>query len=214
LEHPVCKKLDFSGYDWLVRELTGYPSGVRNRYESANAWVDVRGFLHLRIQRTPTGWTSAEVGLSRSLGYGSYRFVVRGVSHLEPPVVLTMSISDSSGPDQEMDVEISRWGESVGENSQYVVQPYYVPANVVRFSSPAGHLTYSLDWALGRVAFRTARSSGTTAKSDKIATHVFTSGVPSAGSEIVHINLYYLENRRVRLRDGAEVVIEKFEFFP
>ncbi len=34
------------------------------------------GFLHLKIAKTPAGWSSAEVDLSRSLGYGSYRFVV------------------------------------------------------------------------------------------------------------------------------------------
>src|SRR5207244_2178586 len=146
-----------------------------------NAWVDPQGFLHLRIAENPSGWTSAELSLSRSLGYGSYQFTVRDVSHLEPPMVLNISAWDGSGPYQEMDIEISRWGEAAGKNVQYVVQPYYVAANVVRFLAPTGRLVYSFDWEPGRVAFRTVRGSGSTGKSNVVAAHVFTSGVPSPG---------------------------------
>src|SRR5581483_2593504 len=114
----------------------------------------------------------------------------------------------------EMDIEISRWGSPAGKNAQYVVQPYYVPANVVQFFSPAGPLTYSFDWEPGRVAFRTMRRSGAAGKPDVIASHVFTSGVPSAGAETVHLNLYVFYNHQVRLQHGVEVTIEKFEYLP
>jgi len=210
LDQGTIKKLDFSGYEWLVRNTEGSPAGSRNRFESANAWVDEKGFLHLRIAsvpgETPAGWTSAEVRLVPSLGYGTYRFVVSDVSRLEPPVVL--GFSNGSGPTREMDIEISRWGALEGKNSQYVVQPFDVPANVVRFLSPPGRLTYSFDWEPGRVGFRTARGA------DLIAAHLFTSGVPLPGSETLHLNLYIFENKRVRIQHGAEVIIEKFEYLP
>jgi hypothetical protein len=214
LGQPVLKKLDFSGYEWLVRQTPGNPAGTPNQYEAANAWVDQRGYLHLRIRKTPAGWTSAEVSLSRSLGYGLYRFVVSDISHFEPPVVLTISTWDASGPDQEMDIEISRWGELAGKNAQYVVQPYYVAANVVRFLLPPGRLSYSFNWAPGRVTFRTVRGSEAAAKPDVVAAHVFTSGVPSLGGETVRIELYNFDNRRVRLQHGVEVIIENFEYLP
>jgi hypothetical protein len=207
LDQGTIKKLDFSGYEWLVRESEGSPAGSRNQFESANAWVDEKGFLHLRIRETPAGWTSAELRLVPSLGYGSYRFVVSDVSRLEPPVVL--GISNGSGPTREMDIEISRWGALAGKNSQYVVQPFDVPANVVRFLSPPGRLTYSFDWEPGRIEFRTVRG-----KADLIAAHLFTSGVPSPGSETLRLNLYIFENERVRIQHGAEVIIEKFAYLP
>jgi len=210
LDQAPLKKLDFSGYEWLVRQTPYSPAGSRNLYDPANAWVDTKGFLHLRIKESPAAWTRAELNLSRSLGYGSYRFVVSDVSRLEPPVVLNIATWDGSGANQEMDIEISRWGEVSGKNAQYVVQPYYVPANVVRFLSPPGRLTYSFDWEPGRVSFRTVRGSA----SDVVAAHVFTSGVPSAGSETVRLSLYVFDNRRVRLQHGAEVIIEKFEYLP
>ena len=39
---------------------------------------------------------SAEVKLSRSLGYGSYRFVVQDVAHLEPAAVFALFTWDDS----------------------------------------------------------------------------------------------------------------------
>jgi hypothetical protein len=155
-------------------------------------------------------WNSAEVRLSRSLGYGSYRFTVRDVSHLEPSAVFSILASDDSGP-LEMDIEVSRWGEPISKNAQFVIQPYYVPANVFRFNSPPGRVTYSFGWEPGRATFRTQRGAN---KSPAIAEHVFTSGVPSPGKEAIHMNLYVFRNNRSPLQRAAEVVIEKFEYLP
>ena len=58
------------------------------------------------------------------------------------------------GPPTAMDIEISRWGEPEDKNAQYVIQPYVVPANTVRFTVPAGTLTHWMDWQPGRVASR------------------------------------------------------------
>jgi len=137
LPTPDFKTVQFAGYDWLVRQAVGNPGGSRNVYDPANAWVDSSGLLHLRIAGRPGNWTSAEVSLARSLGYGSYRFVVRDISKLEPAVAFSMSTWDDSGPPRAMDIEISRWGEPASKNAQYVIQPYYVPANTVRFSAPS-----------------------------------------------------------------------------
>jgi hypothetical protein len=214
LESEAPGKLRFSGYDWTVRRIPGSPAGLRNEYDPANVRVDARGFLHLRIQKTEQGWTSAEITLTRSLGYGLYRFVVSDVSQLEPQMVLAISSWDGSAQDQEMDIEISRWGEATGRNAQYVVQPYYLAANVVRFLAPAGLLAYSFDWEPGRVAFRTARGEGAGSGADLVSSHVFTSGVPAPGREIIRMNLYVFDNRRFRLDRGTEVIVEKFEYLP
>jgi len=207
-------RLLFGGYEWLVRQTPGIPAGSRNVYDAANAWVDKNGFLHLRIAKTPAGWSSAEVDLSRSLGYGSYRFVVSDIAQLGPATALTISTWDDSGPYREMNIEISRWGEASGKNAQYVVQPYYVPANVVRFLAPAGVLTHMFDWEPGRVSFRTVRGSGTGANSEIVAAHVFTSGVPSPNTEAVRLNLFVFYDKRVPLEHGVEVIIEKFVYLP
>jgi len=214
LEHAPTKKIEFSGYEWAVRQTPGNPAGIPNRYDGANAWVDRDGLLHLRIEKQADGWTSAEVSLFRSLGYGSYRFVVKDISHLDPTVVFAISSWDGSGPYRQMDIEIGRWGEAVGKNAQYVLQPYYIPANVVRFLAPPGRLTYSFDWEPGRAAFRTVRGGGDEPGAPVVASHVFTSGVPLPGSEILHLNLYVFGDRRVHFEQTVEVIVEKFEYLP
>jgi hypothetical protein len=208
------KIVEFSGYQWAVRSTASDRGGVRNVFAPANVWTDSGGFLHLRVARQAERWTSAEVKLSRSLGYGLYRFVVRDVSHLKPAAVFSLFTWDDSGPSREMDVEISRWGEPQDKNAQYVVQPYFVPANTVRFNTPPGTLTFRMLWEPGRVSFKTVRGSSSNNQSDVIAEHVFTSGVPSPGDERVHMNVYVYDNKRRPLQHDFEVVVEKFEFLP
>jgi hypothetical protein len=210
LTRPEIKTLDFSGYEWKIRQTPSDPGGSRNMYDSANAWTDDKGFLHLRIAGPPDRWTSGEVSLTHSLGYGSYRFIVRDVSHLEPAAVFSISTWDDTGPSREMDIEIGRWGESSSKNAQYVVQPFYVPANTVRFETQPGTVAYSFRWEPGRVSFQADRGGA----SDIISKHLFTSGVPSPGNESIHLNHYAFANTRNPLRHGSEVIIEKFEYLP
>jgi len=214
LARPVPKTLHFSGYDWQIRDSSSDRGGTRNLNDPANAWTDEHGLLHLRIVGQPGNWTSGEVSLTRSLGYGTYRFIVRDVSHLEPAIVFGIFTWDDSGPPREMDIEVSRWGEAESKNSQYVIQPYYVAANVVRFMAPAGVLTHWILWEPGRATFKTMRGASSTIESPAVASHVFTSGVSAPGNEVVRMNLYVYNNKTNPLRHGSEVIVEKFEYLP
>ena len=204
------KVLQFSGYQWETRETASDRGGSMNFYDPANAWTDRNGLLHLRVTRQQQHWVSAEVKLSRSLGYGSYRFVVRDVSQLEPGAVFAMFTWDDLGPSREMDIEISHWGDPEDKNAQYVIQPYVVPANTVRFNTPPGPLTFRMDWQPGRMSFKTIRKSTQAV----VAEHDFTSGIPTAGDERIYMNLWSYRNQRYPLQHEFEVVIEKFEFLP
>ena len=210
------RTVQFSGYEWQVRSVRSTRGGRNNNYDPANAWTDENGFLHLRIAQNAGEWSCAEVKLSRSLGYGTYRFVVRDVSQLEPAAVLSLFTWDEADAGQnhrEMNIELAKWGDAESKNAQYVVQPYYVPANVVRFNVPAGVLTHSFRWEQGRVAFKTVRGPVADGPSP-ISQHVFTSGVPSPGGESIHLDLYIFGNATVPLQKDVEVVIEKFEYLP
>jgi hypothetical protein len=173
--------------------------------------------MHLRIGGEAPRWTCAEVRLTRRMGHGSYRFVVRDVSHLEPAAVLTLFTWDGPATNEnhrEMDLEISRWGDPAAKNAQYVVQPYYVAANVWPFVAPAGVLTHSLRWEPGRLTARTFRGAGPEKAAALVTEHTFTSGVPSPGNEAVRMNLYVFRRSVNGLQHGTEVVIESFEYLP
>ncbi|HMI53615.1 MAG TPA: glycoside hydrolase family 16 protein [Candidatus Saccharimonadales bacterium] len=211
----MTKALQFSGYDWKIRSASSDRGGNINSYDPSNAWTDERGALHLRISKNAGQWRCAEVSLTRSLGYGLYRFVVRDTSHIEPAVVLGLFTWEEGGEDQnhrEMDVEISRWGDALSKNAQFVVQPYYVPANVARFDAPTGAVTHSFRWKAGSVSFATTRGARTSSR--PVAQHEFSSAIPTPGNELVHLNLYIYGNAASPPRNETEVVIEKFEFLP
>jgi hypothetical protein len=214
---PSPKTLNFSGYEWTPSAGPIFRAGSRNFFDPANVWTDERGALHLRISGSPGKWAGAELKLTRSLGYGTYRFQVRDVPHLEPSALLTLITWDGVGTEstrRELDVELGRWGDPDNTNANYVVQPYYVPANIVAFRVPPGPYTHSFRWELGKVTFSTVAGSGNTGADRVINQHVFTSGVPSPGGELVRIGLYVFHQGHIPLKNENEVIIDKFEYLP
>jgi hypothetical protein len=213
---PPPKILNFSGYEWTASTGPIFHAGSRNFFDPANVWTDEGGSLHLRISGSPGKWTAAELKLKRSLGYGTYRFQVRDVSHLEPSALLTLIAWDGVGTESnrhELDVELGRWGYLDNTNVKYVVQPYYVPANSVALRVPPGLYTYSFRWEPEKVTFSTVPESGD-GSGGRIDQHVFTSGVPSPEGESVRIALYVFHQGRIPLKDENEVIIDKFEYLP
>ena len=214
---PSPKILNFSGYEWTTSTGPIFHAGSRNFFDPANVWTDERGALHLRISGSPGKWTAAELKLTRSLGYGTYRFQVRDISHVEPSAVLTLITWDGVGTESdrhELDVELGRWGHLDNTNVNYVVQPYYIPANYVASRVPPGLYMHSFRWEPGKVTFSTVAGSGNTTGRPVINQHVFTSGVPSPDSESVRIALYVFQRGPIPLKNENEVVIDKFEYLP
>jgi hypothetical protein len=212
------KALHFSGYGWKVRTIASDRGGLNNLYGGENAWTDESGALHLKITKKEGRWSCAEVVLSRSLGYGTYVVVTRDMSHLEPAAVFSTTTFDDWAGDQhyrEMDTEISRWGDASSKNNaQYGVQPFYVPGNVAPFVAPAGTLTHSFRWESGRASFKTVGGSAMRPGAPVVAEHVFTSGVPSPGTETFQFLFYVVASDKNPLQNENEVVVEKFEYLP
>jgi len=211
---PPSVTIPFSGYEWRVRDGSNSRGG-RNLYTPSNVWTDAGGAMHLGIKKTDNDWVCSEVSLTRSLGYGTYRFVVRDISKLEPSQVFSLLTWDYAGGEQgnrEMDIEITRWGDPSNNNAQYVVQPYNVAANVVHFTAPEGTLTHAFRWEPGRISFRTFR--GLADHFPVVAEHVFTSGVPVPGIESVRMNHYVFRTGLPVERSESEVMVERFEYLP
>ena len=212
----VVKMIHFSGYDWKARSISSSRGGTDQLYDPANAWTDESGAMHFLITMDTGRWHCAEINLTRSLGYGTYRFIVRDSSFLEPAAVLSVFTWDGTSAEQnhrEFGVEIARWGDPTATNAQFIVQPFYVPANVARFTAPSGRMTYSVRWRPENLSFRAVRGDEK-ANARVIAEHIFLAGVPTPGNESVHMNLYIFGGSRIPLKEQTEVVIEKFEYIP
>ena len=211
------KPLHFSGYDWKVRTIASDRGGMNNLYDADNAWTDASGALHLRIKKKGDRWSCAELFLTRSLGYGTYILVVEDTSHLEPAAVLTMNSYDEWAGEQhfrELNLAIGRWGDATNKkNAQYGVQPFYVPGNLVEFIAPPGTVTHSWHWESGSAAFKTVRGPSQ-AGATLVSEHVFMSGVPSPGQEVIYLAFFVVASKENPLQNENEVVIEKFEYRP
>ncbi|MGV3520551.1 hypothetical protein [Luteitalea sp.] len=209
---PATRTITFSGYEWEVRDAPS-DRGGQNYYDARNVRLDGAGRLHLRLERRDGRWTGAEVSLKRSLGYGTYLFAVGDTSGMDPSAVLGLVTWDDGAASQnhrELDVEISQWGDVRNDNAQFVVQPYYVPANVRRFVAPAGPLLHSFRWEPGRAQFRSTRGRS----GPVVAEHAFASGVPVPGNERVRMHLYAFGFTQTPLSHEVEVVIERFQYLP
>jgi hypothetical protein len=209
------KTLNFSGYDWTVRNIPGDRNGSANAYDTRNAWVDSSGFLHLRVTGNPHQWFCSEVIQNRNLGYGTYRFTLHDISHIEPALALSLFTWDTTAAmpgHRELTIEFSRWGDPGSKDGQFIVQPYYVAANVTRFEAPPGRIDASFRWEPGKASFEAAPATGRTAH--PFAAHVFTSGVPTPGDERLRMHLCGFRYSKVPLQREGEVVIEKFQYLP
>jgi len=208
--------LNFSGYDWTIRSAGSDRGGEPNEYDPANAWTDKNGYLHLRMGERNGRWSCAEVSLTRSLGYGTYRFTVEDVSRLSPSAVFgifTWVEGDSQNLRDEMDLEISRCGDPHTQNAQYAIQPFYLRDNLYRFSAPSGVLVHTLRWDAKAVSFETTSGRQSQARPQRSFDHTFTSNLPVPGHETLHLDLYdYHHSENGRGSPPAEVVIESFQF--
>ncbi|MEP7342815.1 MAG: glycoside hydrolase family 16 protein [Acidobacteriota bacterium] len=215
---PKEAVLQFSGYEWDIRTARSNRGGGLNYFSPENAWVDQRGKLHLRIAKEGDLWTCAEVISKKTFGYGTYRFVVQNMAPMDPGMVLTFFTWNNKKPevnDREIDIEISRWGKPEQKNSQYVIQPYFLPDNSIRFESPAGMITHSFSWEPDQVFFQSVKGNESkTTSTAPVFQHTFTSAIPPTQGESVCMNFYLYMALPPSSGAGAEIVIEKFIFLP
>lgn len=213
---PRARTVSFSGYDWAVRQVPSDRGGF-NHYSADNVRIAEDGAMHLSVSERHGIWTSAEVTLTRALGYGTYTFSLRDAGSLDPAVLLTFYTYDEDGPAEnfrEMAIAIRRADDRAPLGGQYVLQPSYLAANVARFVVPPGAVTHSLRWEPGRVVFAASRGSRPTPAGANSVQHEFSVGVPSPGKERVRIALYYFRHSPLPPHRDAEVVVERFQHFP
>jgi hypothetical protein len=207
-------KMNFSSFEWEVYRVPKDTFGALYLNSPSNAWTDQKGWLHLRITKEPEGWTGAEINLTRSLGYGTYSFLVHELSELEPATVLGMLSWDPLDAGQyhrAFDILLGQFGDPAIKNGQYSILPFNIPANQYRFTAPRGAMTHSFRWERGRLSFQTQATGG---RSHVVAEHVFTSGIPTPGGERIHINLFAYGNSPVPQKNQVEAVVEKFVYLP
>jgi len=135
---------------------------------------------------------------------------------LEPPAVFgmfTWDLEEAGQNHREIDIELSQWGDPKSRNTQFVIQPYTIPRNIVRFrlSRSLRGSVHTFTWAPDRASFRSEgiNDSGLAL----IKEHVFGRMIPEPGLEQARVNLWCMDSKGPA--DGtAEVVLDNFLFTP
>jgi hypothetical protein len=117
--------ITFSGYTWQTRETGNNTQGPgHNRWKGSNAFVDANGYLHLKLNKAGDNWYCAEITSTQSFGYGTYQWQVEGrTDTLDKNVVLGLFNYSGVDGNDEMDIELSRWGNSSNNNTSYTIYP-------------------------------------------------------------------------------------------
>ncbi len=210
--NPNVRKINFAGQIWDVKTNTVPLSPGPCVYSDSvnNVWVDSAG-LHLKITNQNGGWQCTEIESESVFGHGAYTFNVgSAVSNLDPNIVqgLFTWSNDPASAHREIDVEFSRFGRPADTtNSQFVVQPFSAPGQLLRYTLPAApSSTHTFDWESNSVEFTSSTSAGVAENWTE------TAGVPSLGDQRVHINLWLYNG--IAPAAETEVVISGFGFVP
>jgi len=205
----------FSGFDWIVKSSEEPVGPGPNLFSdsSDSVWVDAAGQLHMRIVRRDGRWWCAEVICVCSASFGTYRFQLPagGARDLDEHAVAGL-FTWGNAPDEadnEVDIEISRWGHASNANAQFVVQPYDLPDHISRFNLD-GDVAHDLafEWSPGRVIFRALNSVSQ-------ATYGFEvqRSVPRAGGN-PRLNLWLAGGREPLGHGEAHLIVRSFAFDP
>jgi len=221
------RRVEFSGYEWIVRH-TREPEGPGpNRFVAnpATVRVDDDGALHLRVWERSGRWYSAEVILDAEVGYGTYEFTLEAdPARFDPQVILgffTYDVDAVGADHRELDVELGRFGDPSRGHAQYVVQPASIPGNTHVFDTglDGTHSTHGFRWSPSRVDFRSVHGHTDDLFADDVAAgrviqEWSTAGaaVPEPGDERLRINLWLYRGEPAS-RDH-EVVIPSVRFTP
>ena len=121
------KTIKFGGREWIVRD--GGKSGPGpNEWSSSCAFVDEKGWLHMKIAQRDGVWQCSEVTTKERLGFGRYQFQVIGrIDKLDQNVVLGLFPYPTRdvGPDgtNEIDIEFARWAHPTAPNGNFTIWP-------------------------------------------------------------------------------------------
>ncbi len=216
-----ARTIAFAGRTWTVRP-NGSGGPGPNDWSADNAWVDASGQLHLKISQTGGKWYCAEVTSMDALGFGQYQWYVSGrVDRLDKNVVF--GLFPYAGPDgqNEIDIEMSRWGNAGRQSGNFTVYPARSglarTTQVFGVSLSGDESTQRIDWQSQSVVFQMLQGYRSDDSAEiwkwRFSPERYLDLIPQQPMPL-HMNLWLYQG--VAPSDGREVeiVIRNFTYRP
>jgi hypothetical protein len=184
--------------------------------------------LHLKITHTGTQWTTAEVYLANSLGFGTYQWKIQGrPDQFDNNVVLGLFNypTPSIGPDgtNEIDIEFATWGGQQSQHGNWTVWPAVVQAGINDTTYPydatlsGDTSTHRFAWIPHQVEFQSLNGYTDTNvgeyQSWTFAPLDYAQRIPQQPLP-VHMNLWLFQGQPPLNGLDVDVVITEFKFTP
>jgi hypothetical protein len=211
--------IEWSGMTWDIKTGNALGPGPNNWSDSSDSvWVDASGKLHLQVREQAGLWYSAEIIAQESLGYGKYEFRIESDTESFDQNVVAGFFTYLSDT-EEIDIELSRFGDPNRGNAHYTVQPYTTAGNSHEFNLEPGNIlsTHSFDWDSDRIELESLRGHDTSSPAaDDILEQWTYSGsdIPMASLEKVRINFWLFQGQAPSNGLDHELVIDSFSFTP
>jgi chitinase len=117
---PGNTAIHFSGIDWTAK--SGIFAPGPNHWSPDNAWVDSKGFLHLKLTSKNGLWIAPTLFSDQTFGFGTYQFEVIGYpATFDRNVVLGLYSENEAG--DEADIEFGTWGGAATLQGHWTVWP-------------------------------------------------------------------------------------------
>ena len=189
-------------------------------------WVDGNGFLHLKISHANGTWSTAEIVLNQSLGFGTYQWVVMGhPESMDNNVVLGLFdyTTQAIGPDgtNEIDIEFATWGGQQTQHGNWTVWP--ASAGPSQWTQPFdasaldGLSTQTFVWHTSSVSFSAKAglpdANGALSQSGAFVPNNPLVTIPQNAIP-VHLNLWLFGGHPPTDGNEVEMVVPSFTFTP
>jgi len=225
-DQVVNKIIDFSNYQWSVRNNESREPPNGNLFSQKNVNLDSRNRLHLLLTKDQGKWKSAQVYNTQSLGYGKYTFHIEApLDKLDANVVMAFFVYEKNKENNELteiDIEFAKWGnEERFNNSQYVIQR--VKFGSEKFVSDYktslidNKSTHIMEWKRHYVRFTSLQgNTEDRSKTSSIIKDVTFKGedIPVPHREVASFSLWTYKRKGPLNQKPVEIIVDNFKFIP
>ncbi len=214
-----AKTVEFSGYTWDVKNVRSGGPGPNRWSDSADSvWVDSEGKLHLTVRKIGGRWNSTEVTLQQSLGHGRYEFMLETDTEAYDPNIVA-GLFTYRNDSEEIDIELTRFGNANNPTGWYTTQPYLNPGNQDTFNLNLGgsFTTHRFDWTADAIDFRSLHGQYTEPPNPGFIINQWRytgTDIPPDLNEKVHINLWQFQGQAPGNGLEHELIIKSFTYTP
>ena len=210
----------WSGYTWTV---TNGAMAGGNTASASNVFVDSDGRLHLKIVKSGSKWTTAELFTNDKLGFGTYQWQIEGrLDKLNKNVVLGLfpygpKAGLGKDGENEIDIEFSQFGSIFKDPGNWTIYSASgkKKTHSFDFSLSGTYTTSRFNWSSSEIAFslfggfQKSSSNSNSLKSWKYAPSKPADYIPQKALPL-GMNLWLYESKPPTDGKNVEIIIHSF----